>query len=74
MSNLIKGSDYYWKISGSLSQYYRDQPSDQIVNFKSFKSKFEISENTPNIDNKKWRNSSTIKILKWFFVELLKCH
>ena len=53
MSNLIKGSDYYSKISGSLSQYYRDQPSDQIVNFKSFKSNFKISKNTPNINNKK---------------------
>ena len=27
MYNLIEYSDNYWKTSGSLGQYYRDEPS-----------------------------------------------
>ena len=41
--NLIEYSDNYSKTSGSLCQYYRDEPSDQIVNSKSFESKIKIT-------------------------------
>ena len=44
MHNLIKYSDNYSKISGSLWQYYRDEPSDQVVNSKSFKPKNKLKE------------------------------
>ena len=36
MYNLIEYSDYYWKTSGGLWQYYRDEPATDtgaIVNF-----------------------------------------
>ena len=53
MSNLIDQIDNYSKTSGSLWQYYRDKPSDQKVNSKSFESKIKITGNTPDNDNKK---------------------
>ena len=42
--NLIQYSDSYSKTSGSLSQYFKDEPND---NSKSFKSKVKITGNTP---------------------------
>ena len=51
--NLIECSDNYSKPSWSLWQYYRDEPSNQIVNFKSFKSKIKITGKTPDNDYKK---------------------
>ena len=39
MYNLIEYSDNYSKTSGSLWQYYRDEPNDDIANSESFKSK-----------------------------------
>ena len=39
MYNLIEYSDNYSKTSGSLWQYYRDQPNDNLTNSESFKSK-----------------------------------
>ena len=42
MFNLIEYSDNYSKISLRLWQYHRDEPSDQIVNYKSFESKIKI--------------------------------
>ena len=53
MYNLIEYSDKYSKTSGRLWQYYRHEPSNQIVNSKSFKSKIKITENTLDNDNKK---------------------
>ena len=65
MYNLIEYNNNYQKESESLWKYYRDdQPSDQIVNSKSFVSKTKITGNTPNNYNKKYWNSSTIKLLK----------
>ena len=46
MSNLIECSDNYAKISGSLWQYYRDEPNDNLADFESFKSKIEITGKT----------------------------
>ena len=47
MYNLIEYSDNYSKISGSLWQYYRDEPATAIVNSESFKSKIRTTGRTP---------------------------
>ena len=39
MYNLIGYSDNYSKTSGSLQQYYKDDPNDNLANSESFKSK-----------------------------------
>ena len=48
MYNLIEYSDNYLKISGSLCQYYDDNPNDNIANSESFKSKMKITGKTPD--------------------------
>ena len=54
MYNLIEYSDNYAKTSGSLWQYFRDEPDDNnIEDSKSFKSKIKITGKTPNDDNEK---------------------
>ena len=53
MYNLIEYSDNYSKTSGSLWQYYKDDPNDNLANSKSFKSKVKITEKTPNNGNTK---------------------
>ena len=50
MNNLIEYSDNYAKTTGSLWQYFRDEPVDDI---ESFKSKVKITGKTPNNDNEK---------------------
>ena len=52
MYNLIEYSDDFSKTSRRSTQYYRDEPNDNIVNYESFKSKIKITGNTPNNDNK----------------------
>ena len=47
MYNLIEYSDHYSKTSGSLQQYYKDGPNDNLENSESFKPKVKITENTP---------------------------
>ena len=47
MYNLIEYSDNYSKASGSLWQYHKDGPNDNIANSESSKSKVKITENTP---------------------------
>ena len=44
MNNLIEYSDNYSKTSGSLQQYYKYDPNDNIVQSESFKSKMKITE------------------------------
>ena len=44
MYNLIEYSDNYAKTSGSLWQYYRDEPNDNLANSESFKFKVKIQE------------------------------
>ena len=39
MYDLIKYSDNYAKTSGSLWQYYRDEPNDNLADSELFKSK-----------------------------------
>ena len=50
--NLIEYSDNCSKTSGSLWQYYRDEPNAIRTVSESFKSKTKITGETPNADNK----------------------
>ena len=52
MHNLIEYSNNYSKTSGSLQQYYRDEPNDNIMESQSFKFKEKITEKTPDADKK----------------------
>ena len=53
MYNLSGYNDNYSKTSGSLWQYYKDDPNDNIANSESFKSKVAITGKTPNNGNTK---------------------
>ena len=53
MYNLIEYSDNYSKTSGSLWQYYKDDPNDNITQSESFKSKIKITGKTPAAGNRK---------------------
>ena len=53
MYNLVECSDNYSKTSGSLRQYYKDEPNDKLTDSESFKSKMKITENTPADANTK---------------------
>ena len=53
MYNLIEYSDNYVKTTGSLWQYFRDEPNDNLADSESFKSKIKITGKTPNDDNEK---------------------
>ena len=53
MYNLIEYSDNYSKTSGSLWQYYKNDPNDNLTDSESFKSKVKITGNTPNNVNRK---------------------
>ena len=53
MYNLIEYSDNYAKTSGSLYQYYRDDPNDNITQSESFKSKIKITGKTLAAGNTK---------------------
>ena len=57
MYNLIEYSDNYSKTSGTLWQYYKDDPNDNIADSESFKYKV-------NITGKTSINENTKKILK----------
>ena len=53
MYNIIEYSDNYAKTTGSLWQYFRDEPNDVLRNSKSFKAKIKITGKTPDDDNEK---------------------
>ena len=53
MYNLIEYSDNYSKTSGSLWQYYKDDPNDNLTDSESFKSKVKITGKTPDDGNTK---------------------
>ena len=53
MYNLIEYSDNYSKTSGSLWQYYKDDPNDNITQSESFKSKIKITGKTSAAGNTK---------------------
>ena len=51
--NLIEYSDNYAKTSGSLHQYYKDEPNNNLAESESFKSKVKIRGKTPENGNTK---------------------
>ena len=51
--NLIECSDNYSKTSGSLWQYYRDEPNVNLTDSESFNSEIKITGNTPADSNAK---------------------
>ena len=53
MYNLIEHSDNYVKTTGSLWQYFRDEPDDDLEDSESFKSIIKITGKTPDDDNEK---------------------
>ena len=53
MYNLIEYIDNYAKTSGSLRQYFRDEPDDNTEDSESFKSKIKITGKTARDDNEK---------------------
>ena len=53
MYNLIEYSDKYAKASGSLWQYYSDEPNDNLRDSESFKSKLNVIRKTPAAGNAK---------------------
>ena len=63
MYNLIEYSDNYSKTSGSLYQYYKDDPNDNIADSESFKYKEKITGKTP--DNRNTKNVEIIVPLKY---------
>ena len=52
-NNLIEYSDNYAKKSGSLWQYYKDDPNNNITRSESFKSKIKITGKIPAAGNAK---------------------
>ena len=50
---LIEYSDNYSKSSGSLWQYYRDEPNDNLESPESFKCKIKTTEKPPAAGNEK---------------------
>ena len=53
MHKLIEYSDNYSKTSGSLWQYYKDEPNNILADSESFKSKVKITGKTPDDANTK---------------------
>ena len=53
MYSLIGYSDNKAKTSGSLWQYYRDEPNNNLENSESFKSKIKITGKTSDNGNEK---------------------
>ena len=49
MYNLIEYSDNYSKTSGSLWQYFKDEPNDNLTDSESLKSEIEITSNAPAV-------------------------
>ena len=74
MYNLIEYSNNYSKTSGSLWQYYKDDPNDKITQSESFKYKTKITGKTPAAGIAK--DVEIIVQLKYLsnFWRTLKCH
>ena len=49
--NLIEYSDNYSKTFGSLWQYYKDVPDNNLADSESFKYKVKITGKTPAVEN-----------------------
>ena len=63
MYNLFEYSDNYSKTSGSLYQYYKDDPNDNLADSESFKYKVKITGKTP--DDRNTKNVEIIVPLKY---------
>ena len=50
---MIEYSDNYSKTSGSLWQYSKDEPNNNLPDSKSFKSKIKLTGSTPADGNTK---------------------
>ena len=74
MYNLTEFSANYSKRSGSLWQYYRDEPNDNLTDSESFKSNLKITGNTPADGNTKNVEIAVPLTYLKHFGELLKCH
>ena len=65
--NLIEYSDNYSKTSGSLQQYYKDDPNNNLRNSESFKYKVKIKGKTlENGDTKDVEIIVPLKYLSYF--------
>ena len=53
MYNLIEYSENYTKTTGSLWQYFRDEPDVNVEDSESLKSKIKITRKTPAAGNEK---------------------
>ena len=62
MYNLIEYSDNYSKKSGSLWQYYKDDPNNNITRSESFKSKIKTTGKSP--EDGITKDNCSIKIFK----------
>ena len=71
--NLLEYSDNYAKTSGSLWQYYRDEPNHNLADSESFKFKIKITGKTSNNVNEKDVEIMVQLNIKVIFGELLKC-
>ena len=49
MYNLIEYSDNFSKTSGSLWQYFKDEPNDNLTDSESLKSEIKITLNAPAV-------------------------
>ena len=65
MYNLIEYSDNYAKTLGSLWQYFRDEPDDDIEDSESFKSKIKLAGKTPNNNNNNVKDVEIMVPLKY---------
>ena len=77
MYNLIEYSDNYLKTSGSLYQYYKDDPNDNITRSESFKSKIKITGKTADGNTKDVEIIVPLKYLSNFWraleMQLIDC-
>ena len=67
MYNLIEYSDNYAKTSGSLWQYFRDEPDDNLADYESFKSKIKIRKIPDNGNEKNVEIRVPLKYLSNFW-------
>ena len=73
MHNLTQYSDSYSKTSGTLWQYFRDDPNDNIVASDSLKFKISITGKTPASGNTKDAKIAVPLNTYVILGELLKC-
>ena len=73
MYNLIECSNNYSKTTGSLWQYYKDEPNATLTDSESFKSNVKITGKAPNDGNTKGVEIAVLLKYLSIFGEFLKC-